>query len=232
MLSIIIPTYNEEDHIGKIIAYIRQQANAELITEILVVDGGSTDDTVFITKKLDCTLLIAPQKGRAAQMNFAAKTAAAPVLYFLHADSFPPPNFISLISKELIKGTEAGCFYLRFDHRHWFINTVALLTRLNTQYIRFGDQSLFIKKQLFEQIGGFDESHIVMEDHEIIRRVKKQAKFSLIRQPVITSARKFLENGPTRLMLIYLYIYTLYYLKYPQQTLLSRYRKLINNGKL
>lgn len=232
MLSVIIPTYNEENHIGKIISYVRAQPEAEKIDEILVVDGGSTDNTVQEIQKLNCKLLISPQKGRAAQMNYAAKTASVPVLYFLHADSFPPPDFISLIGKQLEKGADAGCFHLKFDHRHRFINTVALLTRLNTQFIRFGDQSLFIRKTLFEKIGGFGESHIVMEDHEIIRRIKKHGRFALINQPIITSARKFLENGPYKLMFIYLYIYTLYYLKYPQKTLLSQYRKLISNGKL
>lgn len=165
-------------------------------------------------------------------MNTGAKAASGDVLYFLHADSFPPPLFMGIILQALSKRADSGCFYLRFDRLHWFINAVALLTRFNTSFIRFGDQSLFIRKSLLEKIGGFDERCIVMEDHEIIKRIAKNGRFQLLQFPLVTSSRKFFGNGPLRLMLIYLYIYLLYYLNKSQPMLLKTYRRLVSNGKL
>lgn len=231
MISIIIPTYNEETHILSTINYLLLQPGSDQV-EILVVDGGSHDRTIELVMTTSCSLLISPLKGRAIQMNYGATFAKGDIFYFLHADCRPPLNFITLILHFHQQGRDSGCFYLKFDHPHWFINTIAQLTRLNFSFIRFGDQSLFISKLLFAKIGGYDEQCIVMEDHEIIKRIQRVGSFKVIPGFITTSARKFLENGPYKLMCIYLYIYLLYYLKIPQSILLKQYRALICNGKL
>lgn len=232
MISIIIPAFNEEQHIRPTIRRLLKSRDADAIREIIVGDGGSTDGTVKEAEAAGAKVIRCHSKGRAVQMNEAAAPAKAPVLYFLHADSVPPDDFIGSMREYLEKGYDSGCFRLRFDHPHWFLGSIAWFTRFRTSLIRFGDQSLFIKRELFQAIGGFDDRHLVMEDHEIVRRIKRQGRFAVIPHPVTTSARKFLDNGPYRLITLFIYIYLLYYLGYPQEVLVQTYRKRIRNGKL
>lgn len=232
MISIVIPVYNEEGYIGKTVHYLWRCNPDALIKEIIVSDGGSTDQTVKEAKKAGATVISSPVKGRAAQMNYGASFARGSVLYFLHADSFPPPDFAFRIISRIQNGYASGCFRLSFDDPHWFLKLIAWFTRFDTGFIRFGDQSLFIQREFFYRIGQFDENCWVMEDHKIIRRIKHQGKFAVIPACISTSARKFQENGRFRLMGIFFYIYFLYYAGAPQSKLLSKYRKLITNGKI
>ncbi len=232
MISIIIPTFNEEKYIGTTVKRLLHNKGINLVSEIIIVDGGSTDQTVKEAEATTAIVVRSTSKGRAVQMNEGAALAKSPVLYFLHADSIPPNGFAETINKYLCKGYDSGCFRLKFDHPHWFLKSIAWLTMFNTSLIRFGDQSLFIRRSLFQDIGGFASQYVVMEDHEIIDRIKKRGRFVVIPQAITTSARKFIENGLYRLMGIFLYIYLLYYLRFPQETLIKAYRKHIRNGKL
>ena len=99
---------------------------------------------------------ISSQKGRAKQMNKGAKKATGTILYFLHADSFPPQNFDSLIISEVQKGNLAGCFCMKFDHPHWWLRLAGWLTQFKSKACRGGDQSQFITRKLFNDIGGYD----------------------------------------------------------------------------
>ncbi|TAN12226.1 MAG: glycosyltransferase [Chitinophagaceae bacterium] len=232
MISIIIPAYNEAGVIGKTLHYLAGCNDINQVSEIIVCDGGSNDNTVEEAKAAGARTIISPKKGRAAQMNYGAAGAKEPVLYFLHADSMPPCNFVSLIIKSVESKYDCGCFRLRFDHPQCFLKVVAWFTRFHSALIRFGDQSLFVRKGLFDRIGGFNEKCIIMEDQEIVRRLKKLGKFKVIPSYLTTSARKFIENGHYRLMGIFFYIYLLYYLGFSQSVLLKQYRKLITHGKV
>lgn len=150
MISIIIPTYNETDQIGKTISRINV-AKGEYEAEIIVVDGGSIDDTIAIAKQFGATVVKSERKGRAAQMNKGASVAKYDILYFLHADSIPPNDFTSQILKGYEKGAACGCFRLAFDHDHWFLKANAWFTRFNVNAVRFGDQSLFVTKKSFKK---------------------------------------------------------------------------------
>ncbi|WP_207431843.1 TIGR04283 family arsenosugar biosynthesis glycosyltransferase [Sabulibacter ruber] len=231
MLSIIVPTYNEVDQIGQTIRHIRS-ASGQHALEILVVDGGSADGTALIAEQHGATVVNSERKGRAAQMNKGASLAQGELLYFLHADSIPPQGFIDQILTAYQQGARSGCFRLAFDDPHWFLKANAWFTRFNINGLRFGDQSLFVAKEVFAQSGGFREDLVVMEDQEIIHRLKKLGTFRVLPDVVITSARKYRENGVFRMQGIFYLIWSLYYLGYSQQQLVKVYKKLIRKHKL
>src|SRR4051812_40734276 len=97
MISVIIPTLNEESSIKKLVQYLQSSSSSNLIGEIIVVDGGSNDGTIAIANSMNVCVIQAARKGRAVQMNAAAAIAREPILYFLHCDTFPPHNFASQI---------------------------------------------------------------------------------------------------------------------------------------
>lgn len=231
MISIIIPTYNEAAHITSTIARLRGAIQAEPF-EIIVSDGGSTDSTRELAKMAGATTLLSPKKGRAAQMNAGALQANGQLLYFLHADTIPPEGFANDIINAFSDRCRAGCFTLSFDYPHWFLKANCWFTRFNINAVRFGDQSLFVSKDLFDGIGGFCEKHIVMEDQEIIGRIRRATHFAVIKKPVTTSARKYLENGIYKTQGIFFIIYFLYQLGFSQDKLLATYKRLINQDKL
>ncbi len=232
MISIIIPAYNEEASIAKTIAWIKDKTNLAHITEIIVCDGGSSDNTISEASNAGAVTIISPAKGRAAQMNYGASIAKSNILYFLHADTLPPEGFTNDILNAVDATIQAGCFMLAFDYQHWFLKANCWFTRFDVNAVRFGDQSLFVTKEVFVKTGGFNERHIVMEDQEIIKRIKKICRFIIIKKPVLTSARKYLENGIYKTQGIFFIIYFMYKLGYSQQQLVATYRRLIRQDKL
>ena len=121
---------------------------------------------------------------------------------------------------------------MQFDHKHWFLKANAWFTRFNVNAVRFGDQSLFVTKDVFQKTNGFDENLIVMEDQEIISRIRKYGKFKVMNGYVITSARKYLDNGVYKMQAVFFVIYFMYQLGYSQQKLVATYRNLIKQNKV
>jgi rSAM/selenodomain-associated transferase 2 len=232
MISIIIPTFNEEENIAETIHQLKERDPGQYAVEIIVSDAHSTDCTREIAANAGATVVVSPKKGRAAQMNFGASIAKEEILYFLHADSIPPKRFSNYILEALKKNAISGCFRLSFDHQHWFLKANCWFTRYNVNAVRFGDQSLFVTKEVFDKCGGFREDLFMMEDQEIIHRIKKYGKFTVMNEAVITSARKYLTNGIYRMQWIFFRIWLLYYIGYSQQRLLKLHKKLIRKNKL
>jgi rSAM/selenodomain-associated transferase 2 len=230
-ISIVIPTYNEAGTIEKLVAYIRQ-FNAAYIQEIIVADGGSTDNTCLLARKAGALAVVSPRKGRGAQMNYGASKARGSIVYFLHADSYPPHGFWQDIIDAVEQGYASGCYRLAFDEPHPFLRFNAWFTRFDINAVRFGDQSLFVTGELFRQAGGFREDLIVMEDQEIIGRLRKHGKFKVLSGKVTTSARKYRENGIYKLQGIFFLIYFLYQLGVPQEKLVKLYKRMIRQDKV
>lgn len=227
MISVIIPVYNEEKEISTLIQTVENRDEEALISEIIVVDGGSADQTVNLATEAGAIVLKSPRKGRSSQMNFGAGHATQSLLYFLHADSHPPPRFTSKIKDKIDQGFGAGCFRLQFDQNHPLLNFYSWFTRFDMQAFRFGDQSLFIQQDLFNKIGKFREDLIVMEDNEIVKRIKKRAHFCIMEDSVTTSARKYRDNGYIKLQAVFTFIYIGYHLGIDQKKLVSFYKRWI-----
>lgn len=207
MISIIIPVLNEEKNIGKLLQHLLDNSSDENSLEIIVVDGGSSDHSQDVAKTFSKVTLLNSEKGRAKQMNFGAKIASSSILYFLHADSFPPKNFDQLIINEINKGNLAGCFRLQFDSNHWWLRLASWLTQFRWRACRGGDQSQFIVKDLFNDIGGFDENYIIYEDNILINELFARKQFVVINKKIRTSARLYQKHGVWKLQYHFWTIY-------------------------
>jgi rSAM/selenodomain-associated transferase 2 len=229
-ISIIIPVLNESDFLGENLNQLWEKQSG-FVKEILVVDGGSRDDTIQIAVKHGAKVIKAERKGRANQMNIGAKNAQAGVLYFLHADTLPPDGFDQIILNTLKRGFDFGCFRLKFDWEHPLLNLYSFFTRFNSPLFRFGDQSLFVLKESFIDTGGFDENLTVMEDQEIYFRLRKTGRFRVLKHNVITSARKYRTNGVVWLQVIFFAIWLGYYSGVKQDSLVHFYNSQTGRGR-
>lgn len=191
MVSIIVPTLNEEATIATLLTNLKSQ-NGDF--EIIIVDGGSHDKTFTIAKSFSPIKLLSSAQGRAIQMNNGANIACGDILLFLHADTILPPNAILAIENSLVKKVVAGCFYLKFDHPNFLLKVYSQFSKINHSLFTYGDQAMFIKTSVFNTIKGFSDIPI-MEDVEIQSRLKAHGKFIKLSIPVQTSARRFLKNG-------------------------------------
>lgn len=181
MISVIIPILNEEETIGMLLQHLHDTSRNSI--EIIIVDGGSTDNSQNIVKKFSKVILLESEKGRAKQMNVGAQHANGSILYFLHADSLPPKDFDSLILKEVKKGNKAGCFRMQFDSKHWWLGLTSWLTRFNWPICRGGD----------------DERYVIYEDNIFISELYKRNEFVVIPKYLKTSARLYQKHGVWKL---------------------------------
>jgi rSAM/selenodomain-associated transferase 2 len=233
LVSIIIPTYNEAEGIAALLHHLRRAGTAtDAAVEIIVADSPGTDATAALAHQAGARVVACPRKGRAAQMNYGAWRATGSILYFLHADSLPPVGFLGDIRRAVAAGYDCGCFRLAFDMPHWFLRAHAWFTRFDAVLARFGDQSLFVQRSIFEQAGGYREDLLVLEDQEITRRLKRLTRLRVLPGLIITSARKYRENGVFRLQAAFYLLTGFYYLGVAQPTLLRVYRAIIRQDKL
>ncbi|MFZ9004867.1 MAG: TIGR04283 family arsenosugar biosynthesis glycosyltransferase, partial [Robiginitalea sp.] len=170
-------------------------------------------------------------KGRARQMNHGAELARGEILYFLHADSLPPEGFDRWILRAMEEKLRAGCFRLRFDPPHWFLNAFAWCTRINHPLCRGGDQSLCLPQSWFRAAGGFDERFRIYEDNEFIGRLYSDYSFRVLPAYITTSSRRYKKIGVFRLQYHYSVIHLKRVLGAPPEILYSYYQKHIGTGR-
>ncbi len=227
-ISIIIPILNEVDAIHRLLLHIENSISETIEMELIVVDGGSTDGSQKQVFKHSKTILISSEKGRAMQLNAGAKVATGTILYFLHCDSYPPSNFDLLILEQVLKGNLAGCFRMKFDFSHPVLIIFQWFTKVNHISCRGGDQSLFITQNLFNEIDGYDEKYIIYEDNEICQRLYQNKQFTVIPNYLITSARRYRENGVWQLQYHFAVIHLKRRLGHPVESMLDYYKKHIH----
>lgn len=225
-ISVIIPVLNEAAVLGDLLSLLSGTANLDR-TEIIVVDGGSTDNSVQLASNMKGVKVIHSPKGRAIQMNTGARLAQGKVLYFLHADTIPPKDF-DLLILNAVKADFAGCFRLKFHQPfHFLLKIAPWFTRFRNSLFRGGDQSLFITKIRFDALNGYDERYHIYEDVELINRIYKSYSFKILEEYVITSARKFKRNGVWNLYFSFLMIHIKYELGQSPDDLYAYYKRHI-----
>jgi rSAM/selenodomain-associated transferase 2 len=210
--SVIIPVLNERLCLPEAVESICLSVPE---AEIVAVDGGSSDGSrEWLTRQPDVQV-VDSVRGKGSQQNAGASVARGQTLIFLHADCQLPPDAATQLERALCDPTVAGGgFFVRFEERRPIsLHLLAYLMNLRLKVLRrcFGDQALFVRQQIFGRVGGFPDWPL-FEDYELVHRMKKLGKFAVVTSPVTISARRFLEKGVWRTVLLVFVLQAGYYL--------------------
>ena len=197
-ISVIIPVLNEE----KSIAAMLDALFALAPYEVIIVDGGSSDRTREIAAQFSVKI-ISSERGRARQMNRGAREASGDVLLFLHADTRLPPTAFDDITDALVdQRYVGGRFYVELEGSHWMLPLVGRIIsyRSRLSKVSTGDQALFVRREIFRRLGGFEEIPM-MEDVAFCQALKRLGTLACLRSRVVTSARRWEMDGVWRTIL-------------------------------
>lgn len=198
MITVIIPAFNESENIRPCLDRFKGKP-----VEVIVADSPkSIDNLQVVVKEYGFRYIISPLPGRNHQMNSGAQLASGNILYFVHADTLVHSRFDTDIPHALSSGADMGCYRFKFDrYPHFLMYINSFFTRFPMIWCRGGDQTLFIKKDVFESLNGFCSRHEIMEDYEILVRSKGRFTFKIIPKTVTVSARKYETNSYWRILL-------------------------------
>ncbi len=221
-ISVIIPTYNEENYLLCCIESIRAQNHP---VEIIVSDGGSEDGTLAIAHRDSEKVVVVDEKNLGKQLNTAAAIAKGESLLFLHADSLLTAGIFEQIESSLKQAENiGGAFKMKLTGKRNFYRILEaggdLYCRLAKTY--FGDRGIFIQTSAFKQLGGFKELPI-MADVEFSRRMNSIGKTAFLPGPLITSSRKFDDEGIFRVLYKIFWALLAYRLGYPLEKIREKY---------
>ncbi|MGO4999191.1 TIGR04283 family arsenosugar biosynthesis glycosyltransferase [Oceanisphaera sp. W20_SRM_FM3] len=194
MLSIIMPMLNEAKALPSTLAALESQTSN---IELILVDGGSSDQSVAIALQ-EGVKVLSSTAGRARQMNLGAEHTKGEYLLFLHADTRLPAHFESFIRAALTQH-QWGRFDVAISGQHPMLKVISFMMNWRSRWsgIATGDQALFMRRTAFAAVGGFPEQDL-MEDIEISQRLKRLGKPACLRQKVLTSGRRWQQNGVWR----------------------------------
>jgi len=220
LVSIIIPTLNEAQNIEGLIQELQVLSGVEII----VSDGGSTDDTLKICSRFSVHVCTGPA-GRGAQLNRGAQAARADILLFLHADSHIPEELIEQVIEAVGQGRLWGCARIAFDNSAWFYRWLAFVSNLRAGWFSncYGDQAIFCQKDFFVEKGKFPET-IFLEDLAFSHKARRQQRAFLAAATVISSSRRFQAGGTWRTVFKMQIIKLLYFLGVKPEQLYRMYR--------
>lgn len=197
----MLPILNEEAQVAACLGALQPLRGQN--SELIVADGGSRDRSVALAEPLADRVVVGP-RGRAAQMNAGARQANGDILWFLHADSLPPPDALSLI-RAALAGRERGWgrFDVRLSGRRPSLRMVEFSMNLRSRLtgIATGDQGIFVRRDLFERIGCYPPIAL-MEDIALSRALKRYGRPVCLRQRVLTSSRRWERDGIARTVLL------------------------------
>jgi rSAM/selenodomain-associated transferase 2 len=225
-ISVIIPTLNESAYMSDLINFLTC-GSKEALSEIIVVDGGSTDNTVELARSAGAKVIATSLRSRAAQMNLGAAIAKSEILYFIHADVKLISTFIDDIFKSIEMGYDAGCYAYIFDSDKVMLRVNAYFTKYRGIFCGGGDQTLFIRKEAFDELKGFNTEYCIMEDFEFYARIQKKFRFRLIPKRIKVSARKYENNNWMRVQLANLIVFTMFLFKFPPRKIKLTYNYVL-----
>jgi rSAM/selenodomain-associated transferase 2 len=228
MISIIVPVLDEAQLIGSFLIQLRARTPE---AEIIVVDGGSKDETIAESASLVDHVLRAP-RGRAWQMNAGAAVAHGDIFWFLHADVLIPQNALNEIVKALSEdAVVGGCFRLRFPRREWVYRVSDSLGNQGVEIFGFalGDHGIFCRREAFLAAGGFPDVPL-MEDAEFYRALRRVGRMRQLRKAIVASPRRFEQHGRWRTTAYYAVILALYVVGVRISVLTAIYRRLTRSA--
>ncbi len=225
-LSVIIPTLNEETNISQLLDLLYKN-KSQITKEIIVADGGSTDRTKQIAAEGGATVLECNVKRRSMQMNMGAQQCSGDILWFVHADCFPPSTFEKDILEAVYSGYPVGCYRYKFRTRKRLLRINTFFNRFPFLFCRGGDQTLFITREVFNKLNGFREDFMIMEDYDIISRAKKYYSFYIIPKYCFVSDRKYKLNSFLRVNFANVLVYNMYSIGFRQTILYNTYKRLL-----
>src|ERR1043166_153939 len=229
LISVIIPTLNEEANLPVTLRQLAAPADIELI----VADGGSMDGTVEIAQQFTPFVFVT-QPGRAHQMNLGARHATGDILLFLHADTFLLPGALDELQRRIVgDGAVGGAFDLNIDSPRRLCKLVAKVASRRSRLLRlpYGDQGLFVWRQVFDGLGGFPEIPI-MEDVAFARQLRRAGRLTFIRSGLVTSGRRWNANGVLKTTFVNVWVTLLFFLRLPPRQLRRIYDGWLVAGKL
>lgn len=220
-ISIIVPTLNEQECIAETIKSLQQLEGEK---EIIVVDGGSSDETVSLASSQGAQI-ITSRPGRGVQMHAGALSASGDVLWFVHADTIPPPHALSEIRKRLESPMVAGGnFGLVFDGPSRAARQLtAIYPMLRLLGLCYGDSGIFVRREIYDRIGGF-RSLALFEDLDLLRRLRAAGKFAHLPCKILTSSRRFEQRNFALVWLHWTVLQVLYWCGISPNRLAQWYR--------
>jgi len=195
-ISIVIPALNEEKFLPATLGRIQRLVDATDQLEIIVADGGSTDNTVALARSFGARVC-SSAPGRARQMNCGVKGARGEVLLFLHADTLLPPSFANQVITALRQPRiVAGAFSLAIDEQGLLLRLIERVANWRARFLQlpYGDQAIFLTKAFFNKLGGFPDLPI-MEDVALVRQLRRRGKIAVLPAAVQTSGRRWRSRG-------------------------------------
>jgi rSAM/selenodomain-associated transferase 2 len=223
MISVIVPVLNEGATLGLCLERLGHHRD---VIEIIVVDGGSQDQTPTIARKFP-VIFCKTAGGRAKQMNAGAAIAQGDILLFLHSDTQLPSNFPALVRETLADPrVVAGAFPLAIADSRWPLRLIEKMVQWRSRLfsLPYGDQGIFLRRSDFESLGGYAEL-VIMEDYELMQRLRKKGKIRLTSQPAVTSPRRWQKLGVWRTTWINQKVILGYHLGIAPETLRQWYRR-------